>query len=207
MRFILFVIRWILGVFFALSFLTYITQSSVASIGSLLLAIMLIPPAAKFVFTKIPYALPKRVLAIFGAVLFFVTMSAVPQTDVKGASIVVTPTPTFKVVVTKIPTPTPTRKPTPTPTAKPTPTAVPTVYVAPTYYQTQQITPTSNTSNGLTNDNYYTNSSGNQVHSPAYSTTNTAPAGATALCNDGTYSFSQHRSGTCSHHGGVAQWL
>jgi hypothetical protein len=34
-----------------------------------------------------------------------------------------------------------------------------------------------------------------------------APAGATALCRDGTYSFSQHRSGTCSHHGGVARWL
>jgi Protein of unknown function (DUF3761) len=33
------------------------------------------------------------------------------------------------------------------------------------------------------------------------------PAGATALCNDGTYSFSQHHQGTCSHHGGVAQWL
>jgi len=34
-----------------------------------------------------------------------------------------------------------------------------------------------------------------------------APPGATALCNDGTYSFSQHHSGTCSHHGGVAEWL
>jgi hypothetical protein len=33
------------------------------------------------------------------------------------------------------------------------------------------------------------------------------PPGATALCRDGTYSFSQHRSGTCSHHGGVAKWL
>jgi hypothetical protein len=33
------------------------------------------------------------------------------------------------------------------------------------------------------------------------------PTGATARCNDGTYSFSQHRSGTCSHHGGVATWL
>jgi 5-methylcytosine-specific restriction endonuclease McrA len=33
------------------------------------------------------------------------------------------------------------------------------------------------------------------------------PPGATALCQDGTYSFSQHRSGTCSHHGGVARWL
>jgi hypothetical protein len=35
----------------------------------------------------------------------------------------------------------------------------------------------------------------------------TAPAGATAKCMDGTYSFSQHRSGTCSGHGGVAAWL
>ncbi|KAA2266180.1 DUF3761 domain-containing protein [Solihabitans fulvus] len=33
------------------------------------------------------------------------------------------------------------------------------------------------------------------------------PAGATARCRDGEYSFSQHRSGTCSGHGGVAQWL
>lgn len=35
----------------------------------------------------------------------------------------------------------------------------------------------------------------------------TAPPGATALCNDGKYSFSHHRSGTCSDNGGVAQWL
>ena len=34
-----------------------------------------------------------------------------------------------------------------------------------------------------------------------------APANATALCRDGTYPYSQHRRGTCSHHGGVAQWL
>jgi hypothetical protein len=34
-----------------------------------------------------------------------------------------------------------------------------------------------------------------------------APPGATARCNDGTYSYSQHHSGTCSHHGGVATWL
>ena len=30
--------------------------------------------------------------------------------------------------------------------------------------------------------------------------------GVSAICNDGTYSFSHTRSGTCSHHGGVAQW-
>ncbi len=58
----------------------------------------------------------------------------------------------------------------------------------------------------LSNDRHYTNSAGQQVHSPAYSSGG-APAGATAICRDGTYSFSQHRSGTCSHHGGVAKWL
>jgi uncharacterized protein YraI len=35
----------------------------------------------------------------------------------------------------------------------------------------------------------------------------TVPAGASARCSDGTYSFSQNRRGTCSHHGGVAEWL
>ncbi|MEU5596666.1 DUF3761 domain-containing protein [Streptomyces sp. NPDC020298] len=30
--------------------------------------------------------------------------------------------------------------------------------------------------------------------------------GATALCNDGTLSYSAHHQGTCSHHHGVAQW-
>lgn len=32
------------------------------------------------------------------------------------------------------------------------------------------------------------------------------PAGATARCRDGTYSYSASRRGTCSHHGGVAAW-
>ena len=42
---------------------------------------------------------------------------------------------------------------------------------------------------------------------PRPSQQNPAPQGATALCRDGTYSFSQHRRGTCSHHGGVSKWL
>jgi chromosome segregation ATPase len=33
------------------------------------------------------------------------------------------------------------------------------------------------------------------------------PEGASAKCRDGTYSYSQNRRGTCSHHGGVAEWL
>ena len=31
-------------------------------------------------------------------------------------------------------------------------------------------------------------------------------ANATALCNDGTCSYSAQHRGTCSHHGGVATW-
>jgi hypothetical protein len=58
----------------------------------------------------------------------------------------------------------------------------------------------------LSNDRYYTNIDGQLVHSPAFSPGGVPPR-ATALCGDGTYSFSPHRSGTCSHHGGVARWL
>lgn len=81
--------------------------------------------------------------------------------------------------------PAPAATPTPSPTPSPAPTPAP--------------------SSGLSNDNHYTNSAGNEVHSPAYSSS--VPAGATARCGDGTYSFSQSRRGTCSHHGGVASWL
>lgn len=35
----------------------------------------------------------------------------------------------------------------------------------------------------------------------------THPAGASAICRDGTYSYSRNRRGTCSHHGGVRAWL
>jgi len=31
--------------------------------------------------------------------------------------------------------------------------------------------------------------------------------GVTAICNDGTYSYSQHAQGTCSWHGGVREWI
>ena len=42
---------------------------------------------------------------------------------------------------------------------------------------------------------------------PTAAASNTNPTGATAKCKDGTYSKSQHHSGTCSSHGGVAEWL
>jgi hypothetical protein len=37
--------------------------------------------------------------------------------------------------------------------------------------------------------------------------TRPVPTGASAQCRDDSYSFSAHRRGTCSHHGGVARWL
>ncbi|HEX7253694.1 MAG TPA: DUF3761 domain-containing protein [Thermoanaerobaculia bacterium] len=52
----------------------------------------------------------------------------------------------------------------------------------------------------------YINSDGKRIPSPQMSPSG-PPAGATAQCNDGSYSFSTHRSGTCSHHGGVRRWL
>lgn len=59
----------------------------------------------------------------------------------------------------------------------------------------------------LVEHGHYINKNGQEVHSPAHSKTGAVPAGARAKCRDGTYSFSQHRSGTCSHHGGVLSWL
>jgi Protein of unknown function (DUF3761) len=51
----------------------------------------------------------------------------------------------------------------------------------------------------------YVNSQGQTVKRPE--NCSAAPQGATAQCRDGSYSFSQSRRGTCSHHGGVAKWL
>jgi uncharacterized protein YgiM (DUF1202 family) len=61
--------------------------------------------------------------------------------------------------------------------------------------------------NGYSNKGvkYYKNSKGEKVQSPTHY--DSAPASANALCNDGTYSFSKSRRGTCSHHGGVKKWL
>jgi hypothetical protein len=70
-----------------------------------------------------------------------------------------------------------------------------------------QIAPQVEQNPTLSSQNYYTNVSGNTVHSPAYTSDGSVPSGATAECRDGTYSFSEHRSGTCSHHGGVMRWL
>ena len=51
---------------------------------------------------------------------------------------------------------------------------------------------------------YYTNVSGHHVHRPVHA--QSRPSGATAHCRDGSWSFSEHRRGTCSRHGGVGSW-
>lgn len=62
------------------------------------------------------------------------------------------------------------------------------------------------TTSGRCGPNYYRNVDGVCVHRPV-KMQGAAPKGATAQCRDGSYSFSQHRRGTCNHHGGVARWL
>src|ERR1700722_19349182 len=56
-----------------------------------------------------------------------------------------------------------------------------------------------------TGNGSYVNRQGKRVQRPE--NCSGTPPGATAQCRDGSYSFSQSRSGTCSHHGGVAKWL
>lgn len=62
---------------------------------------------------------------------------------------------------------------------------------------------------------YYRNSDGQCVPDPSSGPPAGAapgflgggpPAGTTAVCRDGDYSFSTHHSGTCPGHGGVRQW-
>lgn len=54
---------------------------------------------------------------------------------------------------------------------------------------------------------FYTNRQGEAVRRPVHPMGNQALPGASAQCRDGSYSFSVNRRGTCSHHGGVAEWL
>jgi hypothetical protein len=53
----------------------------------------------------------------------------------------------------------------------------------------------------------YINSRGQWIPSPTWTSDGLPPQGATAHCSDGSFSFSQSARGTCSWHGGVADWL
>lgn len=91
-----------------------------------------------------------------------------------------TPAPVIVATPTPAPSPSPTPQSTPTPAPTPTPTAPP-----PT------TTLVSRTCNG------------DVVPANATCTVGNGPPPPTAQCNDGRYSCSQNRSGTCSSNGGV----
>lgn len=130
-------------------------------------------------------------------------VNQVRKAEVKSLQVAVTLTPTLQLTQTPTPTTPPSPTETPVPTLTPTNTSYPTrVYISPT-----QAPAAVQSESLLDNNNYYTNSTVNTAHSLVNTIDGSVPAGATARCGDGTYSFSQSRQGTCSHHGGVATWL
>jgi hypothetical protein len=76
----------------------------------------------------------------------------------------------------------------------------------PTRSTASESSTTASRSGGTSSNDYYTNSYGERVRRPTFSNDG-PPAGASAQCRDGSYSFSRSRRGTCSSHGGVARWL
>jgi len=142
-----------------------------------------------------------KILAGLGVLVGLIILGGVfgglkPQ--VAGTQIEATPLPT--ITATSSPTVTLTPSATPTPTPTPKPTVKPIIKTPAPTTQTQVVPPVIDAGCGT-----YINSAGNEVARPCPA--NNIPVGATARCGDGTYSYSQSRSGTCSHHGGVAQWL
>jgi hypothetical protein len=114
-------------------------------------------------------------------------------------------TPATPVIVpSPAPSPSPAVFVVPTPTV--VPAASPSVTVRPSSApKTTAAPPASAPAPASCGGDYYRNVDGDCIHRPVSSST--APAGATAECRDGSYSFSQHHQGTCSGHGGVAEWL
>lgn len=124
-----------------------------------------------------------------------------------GASFVLTIEPKTKTVYTLLAdnqvsaaTATPT-----TPTYVP-PTYVPPVYTTPTLTTPTVTTPTYTVPTTCPSGTYK-NVYGNCVPNPTYVPAPPVYGSPTAICNDGTYSYSQTASGTCSYHGGVRTWL
>ncbi|WP_350356055.1 DUF3761 domain-containing protein [Acidisoma cladoniae] len=52
---------------------------------------------------------------------------------------------------------------------------------------------------------YYRSTDGSEVHRPTKHP-DSHYGRETAICEDGTHSYSHHHRGTCSHHGGVEEW-
>jgi hypothetical protein len=93
-----------------------------------------------------------------------------------------------------------TKSPTPAASSSPSSNSTPTTTVS----SSPTPTPTPSTSSPTPTP---TPSTSSPTPTPTNSSpTNSWPPDSTAKCKDGTYSYSKTRSGTCSGHGGVAQW-
>jgi Protein of unknown function (DUF3761) len=118
------------------------------------------------------------------------------QPGITASHVPSTPTPAQTAAQLVIEAPSPTPPVDLTPTAQPTPlaTVVPTVAPKPTAKPTPIITPAP--------------TKPPPAVKPAPVDPNAAAkaAGASAVCADGTWSYSKNRSGTCSKHGGVHWW-
>lgn len=88
------------------------------------------------------------------------------------------------------------------PAAAPAPAAAPPPAPAPAPAASAPVAAPPDAGSACDDATHYRNVDGNCVLRPV---SGSAPPGATAKCVDGTYSSSQHRQGTCSRHGGVAQ--
>jgi hypothetical protein len=118
-----------------------------------------------------------------------VSQAATQAPSAVTATVTAAPTPTGAPTLTTAPTAAPlltpeaTAEPTLAPTHEPAPEPTAKATPRPTIFRLPTIAPL-----------------------PADPTAAAKAAGATAICADGTWSYSAHRSGTCSHHGGVHWW-
>jgi len=155
-------------------------------------------------------------LICLGSSVTFGAIAAAVPTSTLTPTITLTETATLTLTETLIPTytdtPTITLPPTvtdtstitftPTITETPTLTLTPTRTFTPTRTPTRTPTITSTRTKTATPRPYIP-----QPTQPYIQPTSNNPSGASAICKDGTYSYSQHRRGTCSGHGGVSVWL
>ncbi|MGV9247220.1 DUF3761 domain-containing protein [Streptomyces sp. NPDC003710] len=91
------------------------------------------------------------------------------------------------------------------PAPRPTVTVTKTAAPAPTVTVTKTAKPSSAATHKSSAGSVGSSSGGSSSGGSSNSGGDTShPAGVTALCNDGTYSYAAHHQGACSHHGGVA---
>jgi hypothetical protein len=126
--------------------------------------------------------------------LILIVTQVVSSVSATGSAIIASiPTATATATVTL----TPTNTLTPTATFTSTRTDTPTITFTPTITNTPTVT----------NTPLPTRTSISTITPIPPLPTSDPLQGVTAICNDGTYSYSQSSRGTCSHHGGVREWI